>query len=260
MYSEMTSTHHSSSSYNNADTHLDPSTWMRLFEELESEQEQMRNEINDAQSGRSSMGTRQKRQLAKKVNECEDSLLQLERSLASMERNPLKFQIGDGEVQRRKGMLAMARNTHDQLSLEVSAPTRNAGRLGAGRKSGAALLAEESDASRERSNVQIHQQQQAQMATQDEKLDGILDGVTRLKVMSGDINQELDLHANLLDELDTEVDRVDGRLQRNTKRVELVTEKSGGCCGLLIMAVLFVIIILLLVTNWGCHIFNTDKC
>lgn len=56
------------------------------------------------------------------------------------------------------------------------------------------------------SNSQLLQQQQSSLAAQDEKLDGILDGVTKLKVMSQDINQELDLHAHLLTELDSAVE------------------------------------------------------
>ena len=166
---------------------------------------------------------------------------------------------GEGEIARRKGLLSSVRSQNDRLDDEV---TNGSGRDGvmAGARVKGVSLADESVESQQQSNQQLLAVQQTALSRQDEKLDGILDGVTRLKVMSGDINQELDLHANLLNELDSAVDSTDARLQRNTKRVELVTEQSGGCCGLIIMAILFVLIIILLVTNWGCHVFKPSKC
>ena len=156
---------------------------------------------------------------------------------------------GEGEINRRKGLLATLNRQNDSLDDEVN---NSSTRFGANRK--APSLADESAESQQYSNAQLLTQQRSALSAQDEKLDGILDGVTRLKVMSNDINQELDLHAGLLNELDTAVENTDARLQRNTKRVEIVTEQSGGCCGLITMALLFAVIIMLLVTNWGCKL------
>lgn len=148
-------------------------------------------------------------------------------------------------------MLSSLRSQNDLLDDQLN--NNSNGRLGgAGRK--APSLADESVESQQYSNAQLLTQQRSALSAQDEKLDGILDGVTRLKVMSNDINQELVLHEGLLTELDSAVENTDARLQRNTKRVELVTEQSGGCCGLICMALLFAVIIMLLVTNWGCHL------
>jgi SYP5 family syntaxin len=146
----------------------------------------------------------------------------------------------------------------DRLDADLQSGGRAA--LMGGARRGPANLAEESYESQQMTNQQLHAQQRAALSEQDSKLDGILDGVSRLKVMSSDINAELDLHANLLDELDTAVDATDARLQRNTKRIEIVQEKSGGCCGMIIMVILLVLIVILLVTNWACHIFNSKKC
>lgn len=112
------------------------------------------------------------------------------------------------------------------------------------------------------SNQQLLQQQQATLAQQDEKLDGILDGVTKLKVMSQDINQELDLHAHLLTELDSAVDQTDGRIQRNTKRITNIEQAEGsGCCFMIIVILLAVLIVLLLAApNWFCKILPKSHC
>jgi SYP5 family syntaxin len=165
---------------------------------------------------------------------------------------------GEGELNRRKGQLASMRVQTDRLDADLQSGGRAA--LMGGARRGPANLAEESYESQQMTNQQLHAQQRAALSEQDSKLDGILDGVSRLKVMSSDINAELDLHANLLDELDTAVDATDARLQRNTKRIEIVQEKSGGCCGMIIMIVLLILIVILLVTNWACHIFNSKKC
>lgn len=227
----------------------DPADWLKQFDQLDVHQEEMRNELNDAQA--KGIGNRQKRAINKRVVDARDTLNRLERSLRAMERNPMKAKIGEGELARRAGLLAALRQQYDTLDDQVNT---NGGRLGANLARKAPTLAEESAESQAISNQQLLAQQRSALSSQDEKLDGILDGVSRLKVMSHDINQELSLHENILSELDSAVDNTDARLQRNTKRVEIVTEESGGCCGLVTMAILFAIIVMLLVTNWGCKL------
>ena len=164
---------------------------------------------------------------------------------------------GEGEIIRRKGLLSAVRKQNERLDDELNNGSGRPGGAGARKPMS---LADESDESQQHSNAQILAQQKSALSAQDEKLDGILDGVSRLKVLSNDINQELDLHANLLGELDSAVDATDARLQRNTKRIEIVQEESGGCCGLLTMAILFGLMVMLLITNWGCHVFKPSKC
>jgi len=62
--------------------------------------------------------------------------------------------------------------------------------------------------------------------------EGLVDGVTKLKILSSDINSELDLHQHLLSDLDSAVDNTDHNMQRNILRVEIVTEKSSSCAAL----------------------------
>lgn len=233
----------------------DAAEWLRIYQQVEGAMEEATNELNDA-AGQRAMGNRQKRAINKRVSESRESVARLERSLAAMERAPMRFKIGEGEIARRKGLLASVRSQTDRLEVELGGGSM--GRSGPARRP--VNLAEESAESQASSNVQIYAAQRSALSAQDEKLDGILDGVSRLKVMSNDINQELDLHANLLGELDSAVDSTDARLQRNTKRIEIVQEESSGCCGLLTMGLLFALLIILLVTNWGCHVFKPSKC
>ena len=96
---------------------------------------------------------------------------------------------------------------------------------------------------------------------QDQKIDQILDGVTRLKYMSRDINQELDLHGALLEDLENAVDNTDAKMVRNTKRIEEVADKEGsGWCGICTMLILLIFIVILAVSNTFCVIFRPSRC
>ncbi len=79
-----------------------------------------------------------------------------------------------------------------------------------------------------------------------------------------DIHSELDLHSNLLEEIDAGVDKTSAKLKTQTKKVDAISQESGGCCngccGLIIIFALIVVIILLVTTNYGCYVFAPQKC
>lgn len=223
---------------------VDPSEWARLCEAIDIELDGAQNEIND--STIKGMGAKQKRVLSKKVFNCKDSLLRLERSLP-------RLSLGDGEMNRRRNQVNQLKTRSERIEQTI-----NLSNMGRGGRRGVAP--EESEETASISNSQLYAQQKSQLEAQDAKLDGILDGVGKLKVMSTDINKELNLHQHLLSELDGAVESTDARIQRNTKRIGLIQESSGGWCGLIIMFILFVIIVLLLSTNYGCHVFKPSAC
>jgi len=228
----------------------EPPQWFKTYEQLHGAHQAWDTELQ--QSSKRGVGNREKRVLEKKLSDAREVLGKLDAALSKQQDNPIKWKIGEGELERRRGLLSSLRNVNDKLEHDIN----NVGGRGVRR----VPLGAESEETAQLSNQQLYANQKSDLADQDEKLDGILDGVSRLKVMSQDINSELDLHASLLTELDGAVDATDARLQRNTKRIELVSESAGGWCGLLIMFLLFILIILLLATNWFCHIFKPSKC
>jgi hypothetical protein len=75
-----------------------------------------------------------------------------------------------------------------------------------------------------------------------------------------DINQELDLHSNLLSDIDHNVDKTSSSLKTQTKKAQNLVAESGGCCGLCVILFLVGVIVMLVATNWACHAFNSSKC
>jgi len=233
------------SSATNADP-ADALEWLSLHEQTESELSAAEQDINER-----AMTQRQRRLTLKRISDAKENVQRLERALTKFEANPIKFKIGDGEIQRRKGLLAATRNTANRIDDLSQSSDRSRG--GGWRKRTAI---EETGETAAMSNNQLHAQQKQQIAVQDEKLDNILNGVQTLKVMSQDINQELDLQHHLLNDLDAAVDHTDRKIQQNTKKIDQIENKeSGGWIPLIIMIILLGLIIMLFATDYLCPVF-----
>jgi methyl-accepting chemotaxis protein len=236
----------------NGSNEVSVTEWLTIRDQIEYECAELENELSAR-----GLTARQKRQLTKRVNDCKDDLQRLEYSLQVYESSPVKYKIGDGEIQRRRGLLAQVRTTLQRVDEAAG------GRGGAGGGGGAGWRRranqEETGETAGQTNQQLYVQQKESMQQQDEKLDNILAGVQTLKVMSQDINQELDLHHHLLNELDDAVDETDKKIQGNTKRIDNISRREGaGWCVILCMVLLLVAIVILIATNWFCYVFQ--KC
>lgn len=66
------------------------------------------------------------------------------------------------------------------------------------------------------------------MKQQDEKLDVLLDGVNTLQGITKDMTSALDEDAELLKELDDDVQRTQGRLESVVKRVDTLLDSVAG--------------------------------
>jgi chromosome segregation ATPase len=224
--------------------------WIKVYEAAESSLRQVNSEFRAAKKG-GSKGAREKSRLAKKVKQAKDDIDRLEKELSVLER---KGRIGEGEHSRRRGMMSDLVTLYEDVNDVLSGAQRR------NELYEQAANREETEETKDMDNNQILQAQQHAIHRQDQQLDGILDGVTKLKEMSYDINNELTLHDHLLTELDSAVEATDGRIVRNTARIDEIEQRSGGWCPIIIMVLLLALIVLLLATNWACHIFNSDKC
>jgi len=222
-----------------------------------------RNYFNSTQSTSSSetQTTKERRILQRRVTQCRTDVTKLERMLTNMEAQPLAYKIGEGELTRRRGLLANLKTrltTVDDLASGKTTSKKKELLGGYGGLNSENFV--ESEEIKRMSNRDMAQQQQQQFQRQDEQLEVVLDGVTKLKHMGQDINTELDLHKHLLSDLDEAIDHTDEKLRINTQRVESVNEKAGGCCGMITMVILLVLIIVLLSSNMACHIFKPSSC
>lgn len=83
------------------------------------------------------------------------------------------------------------------------------------------------------------------MKEQDEGLEKLEETVVSTKHIALAVNEELDLHTRLIDNLDEHVDVTDSRLQRVQKRLAILNKRTkGGCsCLCLLLSVIGIVVL-----------------
>ncbi|XP_029001849.1 syntaxin-8 [Betta splendens] len=92
---------------------------------------------------------------------------------------------------------------------------------------------------------EIKQQQQRIIEAQDAGLDALSAVISRQKIMGQEIGNELEEQNEIIDDLAHLVDKTDGRIRNETRRVKLVETKSASC-GMLVVIVLLLIAIIVI--------------
>ena len=79
----------------------------------------------------------------------------------------------------------------------------------------------------------------------DEKLDVIKQGVMQLGEIAGNINEELDRQADMLNEVDEKMEKVTEKLEQRNKQMKKILQASGGAQRWCPLIILFIILIAL---------------
>ncbi|KAJ0032954.1 hypothetical protein NQD34_000061 [Periophthalmus magnuspinnatus] len=103
-------------------------------------------------------------------------------------------------------------------------------------------LINETDETKGLSFGEIKQQQQRIINAQDAGLDALAAVISRQKTMGQEIGNELDEQNEIIDDLAHLVDKTDGRIRNETRRVKLLETKSASC-GMWVVIVLLLIAI-----------------
>lgn len=90
-------------------------------------------------------------------------------------------------------------------------------------------------------------QRQIIKAEQDEGLEKLEETVTSTKHIALAVNEELNLHTRLLDNLDQHVDSTDSHLQRVQKKLAVLNRRTKGGCSYLILLVIAAVILIIVV-------------
>ncbi|CAH1398923.1 unnamed protein product [Nezara viridula] len=91
----------------------------------------------------------------------------------------------------------------------------------------------------------MRQEQSQILAEQDKGLENLSKVISRQKNIAITIGNEVDLHNDLLDDISTQMDTVQGNIQRENVQVRVITEKDSTWGYWLIIFVLFLAIILI---------------
>ncbi|KAK6335319.1 hypothetical protein TWF718_010750 [Orbilia javanica] len=230
----------------------DPVLWLDAHREMKTFLQDARSEISRRDQATSVADQHDASAAAKKVLVKVSGLLDnLERGLALQSKATGISILGDGEIRRRKDLLASGmkeRNALEALANSLSASklqgssktpqsmavTKEALALAAtaattgnmrGRSAGRVLgaPAPETDKTRQLDNIGVLQLQQEIMKSQDEDLQTLLKAVGRQKQVGVEIGRELDEQNQLLDSLDVDVERVNDKIRVVKKRVKNIS-------------------------------------
>ncbi|RWR81480.1 syntaxin-51-like protein [Cinnamomum micranthum f. kanehirae] len=151
---------------------------------------------------------------------------------------PTKQHITDKEMHRRQDMLANLRSRANQTAsmLNMSNFANREDLLGQNQKP-----VSEINRTTGLDNYGL--------VEQDEGLEKLEETVFSTKHIALAVNEELDLHTRLIDNLDQHVDSTDSRLQRVQKRLAILNKRTkGGCsCMCLLLAVIGIVILAVIV-------------
>ena len=155
-----------------------------------------------------------------------DSLI---RTLAQYDDDPSKYRVTPKEIERRKLLVSALEDDLNNIDGKLSqmrsdapvhAPTPNFARTDMG----------ENETTRNMSNSHLAQEQANQMRRQKETEEQILGVTENLVNTAKGIGDEVDLHNQLLDGVEANVDHTQVKLDKTTYKVQLLIYKSNDCC------------------------------
>lgn len=233
---------------------MDPQDWLDLCERTHRDVNQLSADVSQKNKGAQIMSSFQKRKYNTKLNNYQNKIKRLETELNKHAQRTL----GAGEVRRRQDLINDIKRIQHYVEGALSDEAR--ARAITNHLHGDKNRYKENERTEGRNQSQLLQQQEDQYSNQDAKLDMLLDGVTNLKAISNDVGKEINLHANLLDDIDDRMDSNDARLAASTHNVEQLEEQTTSCWTYLLIVFLFIVIIFLAFTNQACIVFNPSRC
>mmetsp|Transcript_9301 Transcript_9301/g.13957 ORF Transcript_9301/g.13957 Transcript_9301/m.13957 type:complete len:232 (-) Transcript_9301:156-851(-) len=227
---------------------MSPKEWMGELTRLQRTFRQVRERVRESKIQGELYGSsnvKRRYRFKQDVRRVEGKVTKLDKLLTLMEDMPRKYEIGDGELTRRRGLLTRLKNDVLVMSnmLARSRPIQEREDLNLSQ-------VEEDGFTDEQlmlSNQQLIQRQRNEDLKQEQHLDEILQGVTTLKGIGQNINTELSFQGELLDGLEAGVDKTDRNIQRNTASVQSIARSSSSCWPMFIMIFLLFVIVFLLV-------------
>ncbi|KAM6940010.1 syntaxin-8 [Xenentodon cancila] len=186
------------------------------------------------------------------------SLQKLKQNISQLKEGLLRAsssrRIMQSEADRRQNLIDDLLTREKQLNatfrgdITDDEPTRSSLMAGGAASGGPAAnpwLVNETEETKGLSFGEIKQQQQQIIEAQDAGLDALAAVISRQKIMGQEIGNELEEQNEIIDDLAHLVDKTDGRIRNETRRVKLVETKSASC-GMLVVIVLLLIAIVVI--------------
>eukprot|EP00033_Pygsuia_biforma_P001087 GCRY01001238.1.p1 GENE.GCRY01001238.1~~GCRY01001238.1.p1 ORF type:complete len:229 (+),score=30.61 GCRY01001238.1:257-943(+) len=214
-------------------------------------------------------------QIRQRINHLNTEIGHLDGLLTKMAKNKSMHGITDKEISRRRDLLHNLNNQKESFISTLNKPVPVAGSSadrdtlfgGQGNQSSSSGRTWGSQPPKETArtqglnNDQIVFMQQQMMEEQDQGVDALLATVQQQKHLGYAISDELDLQKGLLDDLDGEVDKTQGNLKRQGRRLNKLSKSSKQGMGIGCVIFLIILLVVGIFTDWGCKIFkSSDQC
>ncbi|CAI0379301.1 unnamed protein product [Linum tenue] len=159
---------------------------------------------------------------------------------------PGKQQVSEKEMNRRRDMIGNLRTKANQMASSLNMTSF------ANRDSLLGTEIKQSDIMSRTTGLDNHGLvtfQRQVMREQDEGLEKLEETVISTKHIALAVNEELDLHTRLIDDLDEHVDVTDSRLRRVQKQLGVLNKRTkGGCtCLCMLMAVIGIVALVVVI-------------
>ncbi|MFS7922111.1 putative target SNARE coiled-coil domain-containing protein [Helianthus anomalus] len=219
--------------------------WTREY----SEASKLADDITNMISERSSFGTgpeaqRHSSAIRRKITILGTRLDSLQSLLTKL---PAKQPLTEKEMNKRRDMLTNLRTKVTQMAstLNMSNFANRDSLLGPDIKPADAMTRVSG-----LDNSGIVGLQRQIMREQDEGLEKLEETVISTKHIALAVNEELDLHTRLIDDLDEHVEVTDSRLKRVQKNLAILNKRTKGGCSCLCMLLSVIGIVVLVVALW----------
>ena len=219
----------------------DPALWLDTHREVKTILQEARKRVSARASADGTTASHEENAEAKKLlTRAAGMIPTLERGLKSSGDEWGRERLGDGEIRRRRDLIAQTRKEKDDLEgilsmigrkKEVEAVVENlTTKSNSGSRPGlfktgvskGRVLGKETAKTRELDNAGVLQLQQQIMQEQDEDVDVLAAAVRRQRELATQINEELAVQNDLLGLMEEDVDRVHGKIKVASKRADKI--------------------------------------
>ncbi|KAH3678442.1 hypothetical protein WICMUC_001459 [Wickerhamomyces mucosus] len=222
---------------------------MDPFTEVQQDAEQQQKNIQSFLSKHSVISKDTEADFTNNMQELQETIKDLEDSIRQIEKNPDFFKISPVEISKRHQIVSKLNEEYHSLQSQWDSKANNTP-SNPFKRYGEEDSDDKFDIDEE-SNVGFNEyQQQEILREQDQHLDGVYVSMQTINEQARAMGNELEEQAFIIDDLDQDIDRVGGKIQRGMKRVEYVIrknqERASDCCiGLLIVALIVLLVMVI---------------
>eukprot|EP01105_Mastigella_eilhardi_P027325 TRINITY_DN8374_c0_g1_i1.p4 TRINITY_DN8374_c0_g1~~TRINITY_DN8374_c0_g1_i1.p4 ORF type:complete len:276 (-),score=106.45 TRINITY_DN8374_c0_g1_i1:1556-2338(-) len=192
------------------------------------------------------------KEITEKINGVNWDLQDLQETIDVVEKNRQKFKIDHSELENRKAFIVKTHDTINRIKADIDNPQvkhiiqRNARSQLMKKREGVNNRFAKLDQAIEQDNDKFVQNetqiQQQIVSNQNADLDQLHTSVVKLGQMGEEIHEELNLQGKILDDLEHEVEKTDGRLVGAIKRVNRIIDQTSDTKSMIVIIVLIIIL------------------